>query len=455
MKTDRSTNPLVFFALSIPTLLFPAFLLGYPIVYQDTIAYVHGGFIDLINGMNFDVRSPFYSYFLRLTSFDQSVWSAVAVQAALACAALRMAFQSAAGSRSAALNWAFVLTVSLFSTLPWFACLLTPDIFTGVIPLFLFVLLTGEGLAAKAFIPLILSGIMHNSHIPIMLLSTALLAPCLAVLDKRLAARLLRGAAAILLMAAALSAAGFIRTGKARMSETGAAVFLANRWFADGILQPYLRQRCMEGASFTACAHLDGLPVREEELLWGDTPYMRALGGFSQAKPELSRICAQFALDHPGQVLASAWNNSIRQLLLVGVPLWSFDSSSDGWRHALFFGIFPKDRASFEASMIHSEEARMAVDAFLSATNPIAALAALAALAAMSGLGAWRRPGAVLFLVCVAWHLSNVFVCASLSGPFQRFAGRTSWCVLAASLAVLAGLFIHRAGLSPRWRKPS
>lgn len=417
----------------LPVVLWPVFALGYPLLYQDTVAYIHGGFVDRLHGMWFEIRSPLYAYFLLASTAGFSLYIVAVLQGLLALYVVKRACDVL----SLGLAWrlAVVVLACAFSTLPWYASFVTPDLFSGFVPLLLFGLLEAPGCSLAATVLLGVSVAMHNTNIVIypMALATAWLLYRKAdvPLGKWLRLGLAGLAAALLVMSCT-----FARSGRLALNEFGVGTFLVNRWINDRVMLPFLEQLCALPNPLVACRHLEEFRHTQVDGFWTDSFYIHEHGGFKAAQDELRWLTQTFIRHRPGLAARNALENAGRQFAAFGVPLWSFAASDGSWQYDQIFSVFRFDEPFFAASRVHDPAWRERIYALMDVELAALYVVALAALILSCFPGLVGEAERRLFRLCLLYYLYNVLLCGAVSGPFERFTGRVGWALF------LAGLFV-------------
>ena len=110
----------------------PALVNGFPFVFPDSVDYLV--FTPRI------YRSPFYGLFIFFFHLDRFIWAPVFAQALIASHLLWVFVRIYAGEPK--LGWfaLIVLTLGLFSSLPFFTGFIMPDFFTSVMILVFYLL---------------------------------------------------------------------------------------------------------------------------------------------------------------------------------------------------------------------------------------------------------------------------------------------------------------------------
>ena len=141
----------------------PALVNGFPFVFPDSVDYLV--FTPHI------YRSPFYGLFIFFFHLDRFIWAPVFVQALIASHLLWVYVRIYAGEPK--LRWfaIIVLTLGLFSSLPFFTGFIMPDFFTSVMILVFYLLgfhAAALGRGEKIYFVLLACVAIsaHISHLP-------------------------------------------------------------------------------------------------------------------------------------------------------------------------------------------------------------------------------------------------------------------------------------------------
>jgi len=283
---SRGISYYLFLSGAVLSLLLPALINGYPLVYADTATYLDSGFTF---GMPFD-RPMTYGLFLRFVSLNGlSLWMVIAVPSLLMAWLIFRLYTFWLEGKELASFFAFltVLLLSLFTGLSWTASQLMPDIFTPIMFLSALLLLTGTCKRSESillYFLFFLSAAMHLSHLsfnmaffvsiliireikPLGLKSHIRTRPLLVLL--------------LLSMLAGLSGASSYAKSK--------HIFLMGAMVEHGIVQPYLDEHC-GSKDYRLCEYKDSLPDLAWQFLWDPDSPLEKLGGWKETKEEFNEI---------------------------------------------------------------------------------------------------------------------------------------------------------------------
>jgi hypothetical protein len=263
-KSDKPGLHVHIFSFSIVlvmsiTFAIPAFINGFPFVFDDTGAYLAPGGIHSIP-QDWPI---YYAVFNRILDINLSPWPGIFAQSLLAAWMLRcFASTFFAITPVSHLLLAFLLTIS--TSLPWFVGQLMPDIFTSLMILSLGLLLLAadalsrsSGLVVAALISA--SVAFHQANFLVALWIVPAIVLCL-VLGWRPSKLFLNGLiasfVALILGVAALFTINVV-AGRWALSSGGSVIYMA-RLLEDGPAFNYLDTACVK-QRFAICALLNGL----------------------------------------------------------------------------------------------------------------------------------------------------------------------------------------------------
>ncbi len=446
-------------------LVWPAFLNGYPIVFSDTGAFLAQTVVPL---MIWD-KPWVYGPVAFLAHWHVSLWGVALAQGVAISHLLWLLARAspdgdgvarmspggespgrpglgsgASASPNLLPHLLLCALLAAFTTAPWSAALVMPDILTPAA--ILCAALAGWGWAGLSRGERVwvmgfgaLATASHLSNLPVVF-AVAVLGLLLRQWRAALRAAVpLAGAVAVLL---ATNLAGH---GRPALSPYG-STFLLARLVADGPAARTIAARCPD-AGWYLCAFAGRLPSNSDVFLWEpDSPVnMDAdgtpifLGGMRLA-PEASAIIAETLRREPATVAWLAVRNFARQLVLTSVG----DTLS-----SLHVGVAVRPR--IEQGFPAGELARF--DAALQQRDALAPLAARVAwvhplalaLAAPAALLAWHRAHRAgdarrlgLALALLVGVTGNALATGALSMPHHRYQARVAWLVPVVALVLAA-----------------
>ena len=422
-------------------------------------------------------RSSFYAVPLYAIGSTLTLWAPAALQSLLAAWLLWVTADAAFG-RARPLAYArLIAALTAFSTLPYFAAYLMPDIFAAYALLAAGLLLCFHdrltprrraGLAAV----LAYAVVVHLSVLPAVVATLLAGLVVMRVMAPRPRARPGALAAAAALACAGVAAyAGGVGMKAIFGQEVRSPPFLEGRVIADGPGQRFLRETCAE-RGWAACRWKDSQVLFTDDIIWPDVtwhglPLITEPAERQRFLNEQPAIVLGTILHHPlAQFWASA-RNAMRQLA-------TFTTAYDvgGALHGLLTAH--SDRTMRVAQIVPNigpclkdPHACDQTHAFklMQAVQYVVVAASL--LVVGGGLMGWLSPAkpaegdrpqdrrlAAFAILIIAGVALNGIVCGVLSRPWGRYQARVIWLIpMAAELALETAL--QRAkptGVASQWR---
>jgi len=403
---------------------------GYPTIFSDTGSYLETGAFHVALS---PFRAPGYAAFTRVASLGRGAWFIVAAQALLVVYVLRECCDYLIGGGRKFVDLcllAAVCVLTALSSLPWFASLLMPDIFAGILfPCAFLLAFHGELPPLRRIILAAILGLAvaaHSSLFPIaglFFVGLLLLRVLTRENDSFPAAPTALAWLLVPFLAAGIWTAnqnqemglGF------RLSASGNS-FLLGRLFGDGLAPEFLRANCAQ-KHFISCRYLSDLPRDEVEFLFRH-PLLRELKGHER---EIQAIVRGTIAAYPVRfALSSAWQTA-RQFTWVrtGDEIRSYQAAE--WNDDAIRRVFPAELQVFR-------DTRQIRGQLL----PLADLASIVdmivfwlSLAACIALARTRRFTRInhFFVATVMFLVINAAVCGSLAGVYNRYQSRVAWLV--------------------------
>lgn len=416
-------------------LLVPVLLNGFPFIFQDTSDYLI--FTPRL------YRSPFYGLFLFGFHMNRFIWAPAVAQALIGSALIYLLIRVLPVRNRPGTFAGLIVFLGAFTSLPWFAGFLMPDIFTAY--LFLAIYLIGfhlERFGRPLQVMLVgfagLAMVVHLSH---------LVLGCGAIAAFVLLSRWLRQPwrrtfvrVAVLCIPVTLTVGAYLTYNRVifktlAISPAGQTFFLANL-IEYGPARDYLRDAC-PGAGYKICTQVATLPSTANAFLW-EAGHLDRLGGFTGMSVESAAIVRATVMSRPGAVATMVAGNLWHAL---GAHAPDTDVSSEFPPYSAIFEVIalkfgPQALAAFQASA----QMRDVVPHRLirTADTVLIALAwVLAAATSMVALVRGERALAALPLFFAACVLGDALVCSALSGVFDRYQARVIWLLPMAALLCL------------------
>jgi len=434
--------------LLVATLLLacPAIYNGFPLLYPDSMTYLDDGrivaralFLHRLSDY-YGMRSFFYSLVILPFHWNRTAWPIVALQCFLVAYVLRLVIRSIAPHPPATYYMAFVLLLSLVTSVGWYSGLILPDILGSLVYLAFYLLVFARDSASPAErVSLYLIawwGIAsHATHLLLAAALCALVAIVLA-LQRQSIRRILRSTlevAAIVAVAAAsqLALHGYLYGSPSLNGER--PPFLMARVIADGPGRWYLEKQCGE-LTWTICAHVQNLSDDPDLFLWSPNGIWQSASDSEQKqmlREELPLVVATIRAYPRAQLRRSA-ANFWQQLTMFGV----YDLDPSSWTANQFNNVMPAARASY----LRSRQAQNALPLEALTTLQFwVVIASLGVIVVFALMWARRLPSRLASLTSVVAFVVvvNAAITGVLSMPEDRFESRVIWLV-----PLLAGLFV-------------
>lgn len=444
MTSGRILGLIGAFALLVIVLISPALLNGYPLLFIDSVAYIHDGHQVLRGHRPFGARLAFYGAVMWPFHLTLSLWPAILAQAAAIALLLWLVVTrlGGVGGPTALLGLA---GVTLLSTLPWYAARAMPDVFAGVVILCVAMLVAWRERLPKLALVFVwlmaaLACSVHMTHVAV---AGGLVV--LAVLARLVGWRAVdgrgTGLAAAALLAGLLPNVVISQHYFDTWSPTARTPpFLLASLLADGTATAYLKTNCGT-ETYVLCDFLDDLPPpTADDFLWEkDSPWFTSRR-HREIKAEEGTIVLRTFLADPLAVAANATGRMFRQVADVGHGVLEnptvaveLDKTKDiDWLRADFRDTrqhrdpdFPSFAASIDAWYLWSS---------------LAAAIGVIVVMVRARLGELLLPLAAV----AAGLLGNAAITGGVSGVHDRYQGRAAWVVWILLLCCLLAAWRQR-----------
>jgi hypothetical protein len=393
-------------------------------------------------------RSIYYGMLIYVPMMIAGPWAAAFLQSLLASALLILCISVALSSASHRMMKivGIVGALAAVTPLPFYAAMLMPDIFAGLLILVLATLF-GCWDRLQRWQALVIVGaacVLVTFHTTILLLAIVMgFAGILFLPDLR--ARGLGACAMLAIIGAGVGStmAFSMAIEKALHQPPISPPFLSARMTATGPGLTYLRKSCARDAkSWALCAHLPNLPQAADVFLWSVSP---TKGIFQIADGPGQRLLAKqdkaFMLrvltDDPLGVAAISIRSTLEQLS-------GFDYENFNYNE-LHISLIPEKYPPAIAASISGSRAALQTMPTALAERAAVIASALALVvtgwALVQGMGSNDEAGrrfARLALLIVLGILANAAFCGALSGPHARYQMRLIWLLPLVAMLVPA-----------------
>jgi hypothetical protein len=429
-------------------LMIPALINRFPFMFPDTADYLI--FTPRL------YRSPFYGLFLFFSNLNHFIWGTIAAQALIVSHIVWTLVRIYTGVSSVRCFALLIITLTLFSSLPFFVGFLMPDIFTSIMVLVFYILgfhLSDFSTMERLYFVLLacVAIAVHLSHIPLAVALFSVVVALNLVLRTSRRIILIRSGFLFIPIGLAISATLLYNTMVHRvfaLFPAGQTFLLANmiEW---GPARHYLREVC-PAARYKICDIVDALPASANRILW--EPSFQKLGGFDGMREEAREIVTATIRTRPMEVLRMALRSFALSLIthapgaeLTPLRLPAIDWS-DYWLLDIIrnkFGAFTVQayKESLQSSEAIPRALLRTIDDIVFPAAIIVLLAA-ALLAFRSGL---LQPVALAVLVSAGFVINSA-QSAIIAGVFDRYQARVTWLFPLAALLIIGNLISSRRG---------
>ena len=389
-------------------------------------------------------RSIYYAILSGLPGPFQAPWNGVIVQAYALALVLGLAWRGVVGSIGVGYLAAIAL-IGLGTTGGIFAATMMPDIWaaTGIVALAVLVgvpqsLHHRDRLILWAIV--LFAALAHASHLAMLLALLSVLAGARAAKGLRVAWRTIATCAVVLLLAVAGGKVGRLAVERAAGSSAVGLPYLTAHLVDGGPGTEFLKATCPD-TRFTACTHVDRLPVEWRTFLFRMDP----AGSVNRARisqEDLSFAVATFRHD-PAGVIALALRDAVRQVAMI-------DLATTPIRKDIGESAAAERSPDPIAQQVIAGQLYAADRFYLVVSRINAGLSLLAAVAVATAIVRCLRTGLHdpwLSLACVTATgiLLNAVVCGVLASPYDRFQARVAWLPAFLILVLIATHLARRA----------
>ena len=430
----QQMSRLLTFAIAVYVMLWLAIMNGYPIFFDDTGEYL----IDSFGMIQSPYRSIIYPVFIRLSSWQGSLWLVVIAQCAITIYLLQCVYDYIVNRqlrpRSERVYFLTLIVFLAFATsLPWYVGQLMPDVFSGLAFLSVFLLLYNPGLSIERKITLsILLAICVGCHLSNILGIGAVIVAVGLIRMMSVARRFwptqtVKGAAGFVLLPIILIVFTVCfsnyRSGFGFKLSAGSPVFMFNRLLESGLAEKYLESEC-QVEQLTPCKYLHNLP--KSDFFWGSSPLLKEMGGWLGARQEAGKIATGTIRKYPLQFAADCVKQTARQFVLFKPDDENYPLRS-GFAVEEFSKLYPADVPRFQLTKQWSGRLSWVAKKLYHVYQAVFWLSMLSCLVLLLRThGRFERPNR-LFVLSLIYLVANAAVTGSLSGAFNRYQSRIDW----------------------------
>ena len=405
------------------TLLWPALWNGFPIVFYDTGGYLARPFTQTLELG----RSALYGAYLA-AGIPLNFWPNIVFQTAVVAWLVTLELRAQGLSDRLMAYWLVIIGLSGFTSLPWYAAQLMPDVLVPVTVLSLHLLAYNDALLRRweRATLVIVVAFAIASHMTILALALGLLVMaglwCIVSFRLGLTAPLLRHAVLAITLGLLVSGLSNFWIGGHFGFTPGGMNFLFGRLVQDGVVSLYLADRCPHEA-IALCAYQHEIAAfSTSDWLWDEDSPLYKLGGADSFAPEAQRIVIATAIDYPIMHIRTALKAALDQFV-------SF-ATGDGidplaWNtHWALERFAPKTFTAFVAARQQLEPIDFTVMNAIHVPVGWLAIGGLPLILFASARRFIPPNSANLAATTLIALAGNALICGALSNPHDRYQSR-------------------------------
>ena len=388
----------------------PSLINGLPFLFVDSTYYINHGHVG-IGYWSFLWRPMTYSLLVGYISRTIGILPFIFLQNLFVAWALHLMVSSLA-RRNVTRTFLITVGLSYLTPLPIYSNFLLPDIFTGLLAIFVFCLIAKKSKVTST-LALVFSVTSHFSN-----LLTASVLPLMFWKSKKMRVIFISALAAWIL----LPSIHYFAMGNFTVSNVANAIIFS-RLAHTGIHNEVLDEECAKGVPLLMCQHRN-----RPFSIWDNSPdsLVTQLGGIHNLAFDFKHINRKALLSKDG--LPRLLLYSMGNILIQATSFFDniqpiFESEIIGreiqWTQVMSLEDFKtKNRlAGFFQNFGHS----------LSLVHGLALLFSLIYLGRILLMTSGGRKFRLFFVVAIGVYLFNAFFCGLLTDPSARYSSRVSW----------------------------
>lgn len=420
-------------------LMWPAFYNGFPLIFPDSGDYIsNSGYI---------YRTPFYAFFISLSSLRISLFLSVFAQGLIVSHLIWLIQKIIIGKINNIIFIFNIFILSLVSSLPYFASYILADFFTAIEFLCLYILIfagdkIGKNTKIYIFIISIFGAIAHiaNLYLALGLIMFFFIFGIGKSFDFKIRLQnlwqgfrpIIRGFVILLLI-------NFIGYKSFSTAPVGGVFIFANL-LETGPAKKMLIENC-PNSNFKICNYLLELPQTGAKFLWGENSVNYKLGEFEGFKDEANQLVRIVIFKYADETLKMLVNNFI--------ATWSHHNplkEAISSQQLIEFNQILQDNYGQNAlkAYLNSKEMKDELPYKITKTIddfafPISFLILI--IFGMMNLKNPRSDNFILPLSIVIFIIGDFLLCSFTSGVYDRYYSRVTWLVVfGALLSILMAL---------------
>lgn len=406
-------------------LMLPAVVNGYPLVNSDTSTYISSGFTPDAP-WDRPITYGLLAYIFSL--FGVSLWLTVLMQGYIVSWLVSLTVKRIAGAWKPLLFFCLMVFLSLLTGLSWVTSQLIADVYTGIVTICMYLLLSGGQSRTNTFLLYMLYFVAvatHTSHLVMCVVSLMLL-----LLIRKWAFPYMPQKSVykpvLIMLLLTLSTLGIMSACIAKSK----AMFAMASFLDKGVLQPALQDFCTD-TTYNICKYKDNLPDANKFMWDADGPTLRE-GGWRVTQKEYEHIVNRIYTtpEYLGMFIKQAAYFSLLQLgsFKIGDGNTPFPEGSNVAETIKTY--MPGEHRQF----VNSKQNRNNITGSLAVYNLVFyGVVIISVLGLAYFILAHRRvlPAAflqalVVFVVCI---VVNSWACGTFSQVVGRYGDRIIWLI--------------------------
>jgi hypothetical protein len=452
-KLRKYSSQTLYFVLTSFLIILPAIWNRFPLVFFDS-----GTYIDSCFTLTPKIDRPIgYSLFMRIVSWQASMWFVVIFQALilnyLIIKFLKI-FNTIKDYRF--YHIPIVIVLAIFTGMGWYASQIMPDIFTAILGLSIFVLFFDKSIKIYELfllsIFIFFSLISHYSHLVISILFLIFIFVFFfRFMKNQVDGFLIKTGLLSLIIALSFLFIAFYnyKNNEGFKISHSNHIFLNARLYGSGVLQRYLDENCHAEPSFL-CNYKNELPDAQYKMLWSEESPINKEGlNWKEANKKLGDVNKRI-LKKPKYLFLFAFESlksSIVQLTQVNVGSGIFPYIEGSSPYFNVYKYRRPDFIAYKTSRQNWDQLDFKPVNFINYFLHIVSLIMIV-FVLMKKIGSPDLLKTIWFVLL--FIITNAIVTASMSNVYDRTHARVSWLMVLVGFAIFP---VFQSALKDKYQK--
>lgn len=343
MAINRLWNKVFLYVIGTLTIASFSFYNGLPFINGDTSSYLNAAWENTIPYE----RPVFYGWFLKISSFNFSLWLSILIQCFIVLWIILQCIHSFTNLKTKPKIVLALILALTTSHLGWESNKLLPDVFAGLTMLLVLLYLESNTKKRWTYLLLIiLFGTLHNTYFLLYFLLASIL------LVRSIWSRIYNRKKMLSLFVASFTSlslvtlSNYIDHGKLELGQSS-EVFLVGQAAESGLLYDVLCKEC-DQKKWRLCVYKDSLPLKGWQYVWNANSPVTKLGGWDALKDEHSDILSTLYLSpkYWPKLITSSIVRGISNCFQLDVGDGIFRYESDSNIQQTIAKYYPTDKPS-------------------------------------------------------------------------------------------------------------